>query len=63
MAKINEIYIKVSGKFPIENQIGLGQEVKVELTAGCVKREEYDNQDGSVDVRFTVKPLTLKVIG
>ena len=62
MTKINEVFIKVSGKYPIKNQIGLGQEVKIEMTAGCVKREEYDNQNGEIDVRLTVKPLTLKVV-
>ncbi len=59
--KINERYIKISGRFPIERDLNYENDVSVILKAGTVKREEKNNQDGTVDVIYTVKPIELSV--
>lgn len=60
---IDEILIKISGRFPINPQdLDLGQDVKILLKGGIVKKEIYDNQDGSVIICYVVKPLEMEVI-
>ena len=58
---INEIMIKISGKFPIEKDLELGQEVLISLKGGVVKQEVNDNQDGTVDVTYVIKPLSVSI--
>jgi hypothetical protein len=59
---INCNWIKVSGKFPIERKILLGEDVKLEVSAGCVKKEIKDNQDGTCDVLYVLVPIEVKEI-
>ena len=53
--------IKISGKFPIEKDLELGQEVLISLKGGVVKQEVNDNQDGTVDVTYVIKPLSVSI--
>jgi len=56
---INENHIKISGKFPVEDMIELGEDVTFAMKAGCVKKEVTDNNDGSVDVVYVLKPINV----
>jgi hypothetical protein len=55
---IDEIFIKISGKMPIvpklEPQLGVDQIISIEASA--VKKEIFDNQDGSVSLCYIMKP-------
>ena len=57
--KINENLLKISGKFPIERALELGEEVEITLKGGIVKKEIYDLQDGSVNVVYLLKPTEI----
>ena len=59
---INEFLIKVSGKFPIENELKLGGEVVIIIRGGVVKKEEMDKQNGTMDVVFVVKPTEIQMV-
>ena len=59
---IDEIMIKISGRFPIEPQeLELGQDVEISLKGGIVKKEIMDNQDGSVNICYVIKPIEVKL--
>lgn len=63
---INEQYIKFSSKVPTKGPLKLGDDVTVNLDFGthhdtylfnCVKSEDLDNQDGTINRIFTLKSL------
>jgi len=56
---INLNQIKISGKFPIEKTIELGEDVLITMRAGCCKKEIFDNNEGTVDVVYVLKPITV----
>ena len=60
--KTNEKFIKVSGKFPIERELELGDDVVIEITGGIVKIETLDNQDGTKNQVHILKPIEIKVL-
>jgi hypothetical protein len=63
MKNINEVFIKISGKFPVDaTTLEIGQDIELSVKGGIVKKEIYDNSDNSVDICFVVKPLDLRVI-
>jgi len=57
---INENYLKIKGRFPIERKIELGEDIVLVIKAGCVKKEIFDNNDGTVDIVYLVKPIEIK---
>ena len=59
---INENVIRVKGKFPIENQLELGQDLVMFLKGGVDERRIKENYDGSVDITYIIKPLEIKII-
>ena len=59
---IQELLIRISGKHPIEETLKLGQDVVIQMIASVVKVETGDNQDGSVNITYVVKPKNIKVI-
>lgn len=48
--KINEIYLKVSGRFPIDRKIEAQKDTLIEMKVDKAKREILENNDGSVDI-------------
>jgi len=54
----NEIYLRISSKCPIPQNLELGADVAFIVRGGVVKKEETDNQNGTLDVTYTVKPVT-----
>ncbi len=58
---INEIWIRILGKFPIEKKLKMGEDVILEVKVCKDARELKDNNDGSVDLIEKVRILEVKV--
>ncbi len=58
---INEILIKISGKSAIPNKLELGQDVTVNLEGQVVTEQKRENQDGTYDLVYQIKPLNAEV--
>lgn len=59
---INEHLIKISSRLSTATQIQLGDDVFMHLHGGeyilnCVKTEDMDNQDGTINRVYTLKYL------
>jgi len=57
---INERFIKLSGRIPFGDPLGLGEDITLTIKgrnyiANCVKVEEFDQQDGTKDVVYVLK--------
>ena len=57
---VNERLIKISSPIPTVKKLKLGQDVEMtiagqEITLNCVKIEQKDNQDGTVDEVYVLK--------
>ena len=61
MKTVNEIWIKILGKFPIEKKLEMGEDVILEVKVNKDAQEVRDNQDGSVDLIEKVKILEVKI--
>jgi len=61
MKTINEQYIASTFKYPIERKLQLGEDVEVVIRGSVVKKEVGDNQDGSCDIVYKVKPLEVEI--
>lgn len=61
---INEKLIRISGKTPIGpgKELKLGDDVIVRIKGGIVKIESLDNQDGTYNQVYVVKPLEVEVL-
>lgn len=59
---INQQFLKVSSRIEIEpeKKIELGQELVVAIKVGVVSKEVKDNQDGTVDVIYKIKPIEIQ---
>jgi len=54
---INELNIKFSqGKSNIINELEMGKDYEITVRGSVVKSEDSDNQDGSIDRCFVIKP-------
>jgi len=57
----NEIFIKISGRIPIptdlEKDLDLGLATEVKVKGEVVKKEILDNQDGTIDIVYIIKPI------
>ena len=60
--KTNEIYIKISGRFPINQDLNLGEDRTILIKGAVVKKADKDLQDGTKDVIITVKPMDLEIV-
>ena len=61
--EINNVFIKISSRMEIEpEELELGQDLKITLNGSIVKKEEKDNQDGTKDIIWVVKPYEAAVI-
>jgi hypothetical protein len=59
MKNINEHILRISGKVCSENAYLLGEDYTIQITGNIVKIEEHDNQDGTVDMVYVMKPEIL----
>jgi len=61
----NEIFIKISGRIPIptdlEEDLDLGLATEVKVKGEVVKKEILDNQDGTIDIVYIIKPIEAEV--
>lgn len=58
---IDEFLVKITGKTPIDQKLILGEDVRLEIIGNTVKIETLDNQDGTVNKVYCVKPLEVKI--
>lgn len=54
---INSHILKVSGQVEIENEMELGKEYNITISGQVVKTEDLDNQDGTVNRKYILKPI------
>ena len=45
----------------IPKQLQLGDDIELVIAGGIVKEEAKDNQDGSVNVLWIVKPISIEI--
>ncbi len=62
MLEINERFIKFSSRIPYSSDIQLGQDITVVIDgkayiANCVKLDQLDQQDGTINVVYNLKFL------
>lgn len=60
---INEKFLKLSSRIPYPQELILGQDITVVIGSenyifNCVKTEDMDNQDGTINRIYTLKSLT-----
>lgn len=58
---IDSNLIRISGKFEIPRKISIGEDIELVIKANCVKIEMGDNQDGTVNMTYIVKPLEINI--
>jgi len=61
--QINERFVKISSRIPYPTDIELGADVDViigghNFIANCVKQEDMDNQDGTINRVYVLKFLS-----
>lgn len=54
-------FIKVSSKIEIPEDLQFQKEYVIRLTGTVVQRQQGDNQDGTVDVVFKLKPTSIEI--
>lgn len=59
--KIDQKKIKMSFTTEVAHVVVLGQEVELTIKAVCVQEIAGDNQDGSVNMKYVLKPLTVEI--
>ncbi len=57
---IDQKKIKMSFTTETEHQLELGQEVELKIVAVVVQEVAGDNQDGSCNLKYVLKPLTVE---
>ena len=60
--EINNVLIRISGKIEVSERAKdwqLGDDVVLTIAGGIVKREEKDNQDGTKDIVWVIKPTSV----
>ena len=56
---LNLIKLDKNHKFEIDKQIELGEDVLITMKACCIQHIIADNQEGTVDVVYVVKPINV----
>lgn len=59
--KIDQKKIKMSFITEVAHVVVLGQEIELTIKAVCVQEIAGDNQDGSVNMKYVLKPLTVEI--
>lgn len=59
--EINSYQIRISGKVEIDKTTKpiLGEDITLTIQGNCVKIEEHDNQDGTKDIIYVIKPIVI----
>ncbi len=58
---IDQKKIKMIFTTETDKEIKLGEEVKLSISAVCVQEIAGDNQDGSVNMKYVLKPLLVEI--
>ena len=58
----NEKLIKISSKTPIEKTLELGNDVVIKIKGSVVSTQELDNQDGTINKVYTIKPYKAEIV-
>lgn len=58
---IDQLKVKIATTNEISNQLELGQDVEVLIKGSVVQQIIGDNQDGSVNITYIIKPNTLEL--
>ena len=58
---IDQKNIKISGKMEISSLLEIGQELVVALKGTVIKTEVTDNQDGTVNITYILKPYIAEI--
>ena len=56
---LNLIKLDKNHKFEIDKQIDLGEDVLITMKACCIQHIINDNNEGTVDVVYVVKPINV----
>jgi len=59
--KINEIFVKISGRIPVADKLNLGEEAEIKIKGEIVKEERLNNQDGTIDIVCVLKPIEAEI--
>jgi len=59
--RIDQLLVKVSGRAYLGQKLAIDEDVRLVIEGQVVKVETMSNQDGSVNVCYVVKAITLKV--
>ena len=59
--QINEKLIKITSKTPINTLLELAQDIEFSGKGEVIKVEEANNQDGTKDIIYKVKPTEISV--
>jgi len=54
---LNQIKLDKNHRFPIEKKIEIGEDVLITMKACCFGEDVRDNQDGTVNVTYVLKPI------
>lgn len=54
--------IQITGKAQIENELELGKDVVILLKGSVVMENYSDNQDGSVNRTYKIKPYLVEIV-
>lgn len=62
MPEINERFIKLSSRLPVPDSLDLGSDLAIiinnkQYIVNVVSKQELDNQDGTIDVVYSLKFL------
>jgi hypothetical protein len=57
MKNISSYILKISGSIELPKEIELGKDYDVLISGSVVKKEDIDNHNGTIDVRYTLKPV------
>jgi hypothetical protein len=60
--EVNERFIKITSKVPFEKELKKYQSVKLYVVGDVVKVESGDNQDGTEDIIYKVKPTEIHLL-
>lgn len=58
--RINNIAVKVSGRVESGKKFHLGEDVTLVINGTVVQEIIGDEQDGSVNITYTIKPVSLE---
>lgn len=61
MQEDNTYYIQLNGKANIPEPLEIGHNWKVESDMSIVSESRKDNEDGTYDVTFKARPVTVKI--